>query len=420
MLIFTIYKLITIIIRPFLFLFFIYRLLKNKEEFGKYYERRGLSLKVKPDGKIIWIHAASVGETLSTLPLIKKLKELSPEINIVITTSTKTSKEIIIEKNMDRVFHQYVPWDNKNFCINFLNNWKPDIAVFLESEIWPNLLYETKRKKIPISLINARITNKTYRRWLKFPKTISYLLSFFSIIIAQDNLSKDKLQNLGAKNIFVYGNLKNDSEKLSYNAESFKKYNNYFEQKDIIVVASTHRGEESNIVNAFKSLIKELPDLFLVLAPRHPDRRNEITSLLKKQGFSSEEYLLRSEGKSLNDNIKIFILDTIGELGYFYEKSSVVVLGGAFGEFGGHNPLEPARFNNAIFSGPNFFNFKDEYDQLLNVGGVKIISDISDLHIIKEKKDIKEMAKNSKIYADNIGGIAEKISVKLIGLLNEI
>ena len=420
MLIFRIYKLITIIIRPFLFLFFIYRLLKNKEEFGKYSERRGLSLKVKPEGKIIWIHAASVGETLSTLPLIKKLKELSPKINIIITTSTKTSKEIIIKKNMDRVFHQYVPWDNKNFCINFLSQWKPDIAVFLESEIWPNLLYETKRKKIPISLINARITNKTYSRWLKFPKTISYLLSFFSLIVAQDNLSKNKLHSLGAKNIFVYGKLKNDSEKLSYNAESFKKYNNYFEQKDIIVAASTHRGEEKNIVNVFKSLIKELPDLFLVMAPRHPERRNEIASLLKKQGFSEKEYLLRSGDNSLNENIKIFILDTIGELGYFYEKSKVVVLGGAFGEFGGHNPLEPARFNNAIFSGPNYFNFKDEYDQLLNIGGVKIISDTSDLHIIKEKKEIKEMAKNSKIYSDNIGGIAEKISVKLIGLLNEI
>ena len=420
MLIFRIYKLITIIIRPFLFLFFIYRLLKNKEEFGKYSERRGLSLKVKPEGKIIWIHAASVGETLSTLPLIKKLKELSPKINIIITTSTKTSKEIIIKKNMDRVFHQYVPWDNKNFCINFLNKWKPDIAVFLESEIWPNLLYETKRKKIPISLINARITNRTYSRWLKFPKTISYLLSFFSLIVAQDNLSKNKLHSLGAKNIFVYGNLKNDSEKLSYNAESFKKYNNYFEQKNIIVAASTHRGEEKNIVNVFKSLIKELPDLFLVMAPRHPERRNEIASLLKKHGFSEKEYLLRSEDNSLNENIKIFILDTIGELGYFYEKSKVVVLGGAFGEFGGHNPLEPARFNNAIFSGPNYFNFKDEYDQLLNIGGVKIISDTSDLHIIKEKKEIKEMAKNSKIYSDNIGGIAEKISVKLIGLLNEI
>ena len=156
------------------------------------------------------------------------------------------------------------------------------------------------------------------------------------------------------------------------------------------------------------------------MAPRHPERRNEIASLLKKQGFSEKEYLLRSEDNSLNENIKIFILDTIGELGYFYEKSKVVVLGGAFGDFGGHNPLEPARFNNAIFSGPNYFNFKDEYDQLLNIGGVKIISDISDLHIIKEKKEIKEMAKNSKIYSDNIGGIAEKISVKLIGLLNEI
>ena len=167
MTIFRIYNLITKIIRPLFYLFFIYRLLKNKEERGKYSERKGLSSSKKPKGKIVWIHAASVGETLSSLPLIEKLKELSPKINIVITTGTKTSKEIIIKKKIDNLIHQYVPWDNEKFCINFLNFWQPDLAIFLESEIWPNLLNETNKKNIPLCLVNARITDNTFKKWLK-------------------------------------------------------------------------------------------------------------------------------------------------------------------------------------------------------------------------------------------------------------
>lgn len=419
MAIFKLYKLITKIIRPLFYIFFIYRLLKNKEERGRYHERKGFPSNKKPEGELVWIHAASVGEALSSLPLIDKLKELSPKINIVITTGTKTSKEIIVKKKIDGLIHQYAPWDYEKFCKNFLNFWQPNLAIFLESEIWPNLLNETNKKNIPLCLINARITDNTFKKWMKFPKTIKYLLSFFSIIIAQDELSKVKLQKLGAKNIFVYGNLKNDSKKLLYDIEDLRKYDEFLEEKDLLVAASTHEGEEFEIINKFKSLLIELPNLFLVIAPRHPDRRNDLVKIIMQTGFNDKEFILRSNNDDLDQNIKIFLLDSIGELGYFYKKSSAVILGGAFGSFGGHNPIEPALFDNAIFSGPNFYNFKDEYNQLSKVGGAKIIYDMDDLFILKNKEKILSMAKNSKIFSENIGGTANKISVKLIGMLNE-
>ena len=419
MTIFRIYNLMTKIIRPLFYLFFIYRFLKNKEERGKYSERKGFSSNKKPKGKIVWVHAASVGEALSSLPLIDKLKELSPKISILITTSTKTSKEIIVKKKIDDLIHQYVPWDNEKFCTNFLNFWQPDLAIFLESEIWPNLLNETNKKNIPLCLVNARITDNTFKKWLKFPKTIKYLLSFFSIIIAQDELSKIKLQKLGAKNIFVYGNLKNDSKKLLYDIEDFRKYDEFLKEKSLLVAASTHEGEEVEIINKFKSLLIELPNLFLVVAPRHPDRRSNLVKIIKKSGFTDKDFILRSSNDYLDQNIKIFLLDSIGELGYFYKKSNAVIMGGAFGYFGGHNPIEPALFENAIFSGPNFYNFKDEYNQLLKNDGAKIIYDMDDLSILKNKEKLLSMAKNSKIFSENIKGTADKISVKLIGLLNE-
>ena len=419
MTIFRIYNLMTKIIRPLFYLFFIYRFLKNKEERGKYSERKGFSSSKKPKGKIVWVHAASVGEALSSLPLIDKLKELSPKISILITTSTKTSKEIIVKKKIDDLIHQYAPWDNEKFCTNFLNFWQPDLAIFLESEIWPNLLNETNKKNIPLCLVNARITDNTFKKWLKFPKTIKYLLSFFSIIIAQDELSKIKLQKLGAKNIFVYGNLKNDSKKLLYDIEDFRKYDEFLKEKSLLVAASTHEGEEVEIINKFKSLLIELPNLFLVVAPRHPDRRSNLVKIIKKSGFTDKDFILRSSNDYLDQNIKIFLLDSIGELGYFYKKSNAVIMGGAFGYFGGHNPIEPALFENAIFSGPNFYNFKDEYNQLLKNDGAKIIYDMDDLSILKNKEKLLSMAKNSKIFSENIKGTADKISVKLIGLLNE-
>ena len=415
----SIYKIIANFFRPFFFIFFLGRLLRNKEEKGNFSERRGFCKIKRPQGKLIWIHAASVGETLSAIPLIDELIKLAPDYNILLTTGTKTSKDILSKRGIKGVIHQYLPWDVKSYCVRFLSHWNPDISVFIESEIWPNILIETQRKRIPIALVNARITKKSEAKWSNFKKTIKYLLSIFSIIISQDNLSKKRLENLGGKNILMLGNLKHDSKSLPLNKEIFYEFEKNFINKIMLVAASTHPGEEGGILKTFKNLLSTRPNLFLVLAPRHPDRRDNIIGRIKAEGFSDCDFILRSNSLVIKDGIKILILDSIGELGYFYEKASYVVLGGSFENIGGHNPIEAARLNNAIFTGPYFYNFKEEYNGLIECGGAKVINSYDDLKAIKNLSLIKSMALESKNYANSLGGAAVKVATKIIGLKNE-
>jgi len=414
-----IYQIITYIIRPLFFIFFIIRILNNKEEKGKFFERKGFSKSKRPAGTLIWIHAASVGETLSTLPLIDRLIDFSSDYNILLTTGTKTSKNLISEKNLKRVIHQYFPWDSKSYCERFQNNWKPDIAIFLESEIWPNHLIQSKKREIPIILVNARMTEKSKVRWFKFKKTISHLLSVFSLIISQDSASEKRLKELGAKNVLTYGNLKHDSEKLSYSSKTFKDFEISSSGRDILVASSTHVGEEGRVLKIFKDLLPSIPNLLLVLAPRHPDRRRDIVNEIKKAGFFTSDFILRSNSLKFDKNTKIFVLDSIGELGYFYKKANSVILGGAFEKFGGHNPIEPARFGNAIFTGVNFYNFEEEYNNLVECNGAKVLKDDRDIEVIKDIDLIERMAINSKNYSESLGGAADKVVLKIVGLLNE-
>ena len=414
-----IYQIITYIIRPLFFIFFFIRILNNKEEKGKFFERKGFSKNKRPPGKLIWIHAASVGETLSALPLIDSLLSFSSDYNILLTTGTKTSKNLISERNLERVIHQYFPWDAIAYCDRFLNNWKPDIVIFLESEIWPNHLIQAKKRGIPILLVNARMTEKSKVRWLKFKKTINHLLSVFSLIISQDSTSNMRLKELGAKNTLTYGNLKHDSDRLPVNSKIFSQFETNSFGRNILVASSTHVGEEGRILKIFKSLLLSMPNLLLVLAPRHPDRRNDVINEIKKAGFFTSDFILRSNSLNFDKNTKIFILDSIGELGYFYKKSNSVILGGAFEKFGGHNPIEPARFGNAIFTGVNYYNFEEEYNNLIECNGAKVLKDDRDIEVIKDIDLVKKMALNSKNYSDSLGGVADKIILKIVGLLNE-
>ena len=414
-----IYQIITYIIRPLFFIFFFIRILNNKEEKGKFFERKGFSKNKRPPGKLIWIHAASVGETLSALPLIESLLSFSSDYNILLTTGTKTSKNLISERNLERVIHQYFPWDAIAYCDRFLNNWKPDIVIFLESEIWPNHLIQAKKRGIPILLVNARMTEKSKVRWLKFKKTINHLLSVFSLIISQDSTSNMRLKELGAKNTLTYGNLKHDSDRLPVNSKIFSQFETNSFGRNILVASSTHVGEEGRILKIFKSLLLSMPNLLLVLAPRHPDRRNDVINEIKKAGFFTSDFILRSNSLNFDKNTKIFILDSIGELGYFYKKSNSVILGGAFEKFGGHNPIEPARFGNAIFTGVNYYNFEEEYNNLVECNGAKVLKNDRDIEVIKDIDLVKKMALNSKNYSDSLGGVADKIILKIVGLLNE-
>ena len=414
-----IYQIITNIIRPFFFIFFNIRLLKNKEERGHFNVRKGISEIKRPSGKLIWIHAASVGEALSSLPLIDRLINSTSNYNILLTTGTKTSKNLILKRNLKGVIHQYLPWDSIKYCNSFLDHWRPEISIFIESEIWPNHLNQIKKRKIPILLINARITEKTKNKWLNFKKTIKYLLSHFSIIISQDNISKKRLEELGGSNILMYGNLKHDSESLPFDSEIFNEFEKYSSEKNILVASSTHEGEEEKILEMFKILLSKMPNLFLVLAPRHPDRRNVVIHKIKKAGFLDSNFVLRSSSLKFDKKVNILILDTIGELGYFYEKANSVILGGAFERLGGHNPIEPARLSNAIFTGANFYNFENEFNNLINCNGAKVIKNYNDIEVMKDNLAIEEMALNSKKYSDSLGGAADKIVLKIEGLLNE-
>ena len=414
-----IYQIITYIIRPLFFIFFSIRKLNNKEEKGKFFERKGFSKNKKPAGTLIWIHAASVGETLSALPLIERLVNFSPDYNILLTTGTKTSKNLISERNLKRVVHQYFPWDAISYCDRFLNYWRPDIAIFLESEIWPNHLIQTKKKQIPIILVNARMTEKSQVRWFKFKKTISHLLSVFSLIISQDSTSEKRLKELGAKNVLTYGNLKHDSEMLPYSSKTFSEFEISSSGRNILVASSTHVGEEGRVLKIFKDLLPSMPNLLLVLAPRHPDRRRDVVNEIKNAGFFASDFILRSNSLNFDKNTKIFVLDSIGELGYFYKKANSVILGGAFENFGGHNPIEPARFGNAIFTGVNFYNFEEEYNNLVECNGAKVLKDDRDIEVIKDIDLIERMAINSKNYSESLGGAADKVVLKIVGLLNE-
>ena len=414
-----IYQIITYIIRPLFFSFFSIRILNNKEEKGKFFERKGFSKNKRPAGILIWIHAASVGETLSALPLIDRLVDFSSDYNILLTTGTKTSKNLISERNLKRVIHQYFPWDVKSYCDRFLNNWKPDIAIFLESEIWPNHLIQAKKREIPIILVNARMTEKSKVRWFKFKKTISHLLSVFSLIISQDSTSEKRLKELGAKNVLIYGNLKHDAERLPFNSKTFSEFEISSSGRNILVASSTHIGEERRVLKIFKDLLPSIPNLLLVLAPRHPDRRRDVINEIKNAGFFASDFILRSKSLNFDKNMKIFVLDSIGELGYFYKKANSVILGGAFDKFGGHNPIEPARFGNAIFTGINFYNFEEEYNNLVECNGAKVLKDDKDIDVIKDIDLVERMAINSKNYSESLGGVADKVVLKIVGLLNE-
>jgi 3-deoxy-D-manno-octulosonic-acid transferase len=263
------------------------------------------------------------------------------------------------------------------------------------------------------------MTEKSQVRWFKFKKTISHLLSFFSLIISQDSTSEKRLKELGAKNVLTYGNLKHDSEMLPYSSKTFSEFEISSSGRNILVASSTHVGEEGRVLKIFKDLLPSMPNLLLVLAPRHPDRRRDVVNEIKNAGFFASDFILRSNSLNFDKNTKIFVLDSIGELGYFYKKANSVILGGAFENFGGHNPIEPARFGNAIFTGVNFYNFEEEYNNLVECNGAKVLKDDIDIEVIKDIDLVERMAINSKNYSESLGGAADKVVLKIVGLLNE-
>ncbi len=338
----------------------------GKEDPARRPERLGIASAPRPGGLLIWIHAASVGETNAILPLLDRLATRQPAASFVLTTGTVTSASMAAQRLKSRAIHQYVPLDTPQFARKFLAHWQPDLAVFTESEIWPNLILETAARGTPLALVNARISNRSFNRWRRSASVAGPLFGRFSVIVAQNDKLGRRFSELGAPNVAVAGNLKIDAPPPPVDAADYEKLRSALKGRPLFVAASTHEGEEAIVADAHRALSGRIEGLCTIIAPRHPERGTGIAERLKGLGLTVAQ---RSLGALPDDRTGIYVADTIGELGLYYALSSVVFIGGSLIEHGGQNPVEAVRHGAVVMTGPSTGNFRDIYAALLRHKG---------------------------------------------------
>ena len=376
------------------------RYLNKKEDLSRINEKFCIIKKnKKKKGKLIWFHGASVGEFKSIIPLIKKYEEKKEVTQILVTSNTLSSAKLISNFKLKKVIHQFFPIDNNLIIKKFLKYWKPSIAIFVDSEIWPNTIHQLKKFQIPIILVNARITNKSYLRWLKFKKFSSTIFSKFDLCISSNLESIRYLKILGSKKIKYFGNLKFaeiDEKKIKLN----RKLLSLIKNKKIFCASSTHNPEEILIGDVHRKLKKKYKNFLTIIIPRHIHRTEQILINLKKLNLEALKY---SKINSANRNVDIIVVDSFGITKSFFEKCSNVFLGGSFINHGGQNPLEAARMGCNIIHGPSTHNFKEIYAILKKEKisrKVKSKTDIMNFFDIILKKKTN---KNLKIKINLIG-----------------
>jgi len=364
------YQTIGLAAYPFMGPFLRFRASRGKEDRKRRYERYGYPSADKPSGPIIWFHAASVGESMAVIPLIEHVNELG--INTIMTTGTVTSAQLVRARLPDSSFHQYVPLDLKPALQRFLDHWKPDAAIFAESEIWPTTMMELSKRNIPRILVNARMSDRSFKRWKNSGGFGQALFENLSHVIAQSDLDADRFRHLGARPVNVSGNLKVDTDSLPYDETELQQLRRKIGERPCWLAASTHDGEEKLAGEIHDKLKARFPDLLTLIVPRHPDRSIEILAELTSQGLKTAQ---RSQNQQISDDTDVYLGDTIGEMGLYLRLAQLVFVGKSIKASGGQNPLEPAMTRTPIISGHAVQNFRDAYKNLLDGNGVRLVSD---------------------------------------------
>jgi 3-deoxy-D-manno-octulosonic-acid transferase len=338
---------------PLLDFYLARRMRSGREDAKRFDERRGIASVERPPGFLIWFHAASVGESMSMLRLLDRLLEERREAHILVTTGTVTSAAMVAERLGDRVIHQYVPVDRRAWIERFLDHWHPDCAVWIESEIWPNLLDGIARRRIPAALVNARMSERSHRRWSMAPASIARLLSTFDLCLAQTEQEAERLGELGARDVRCVGHLKFAADPLPADAQVLASLQNAISQRPLWVLASSHAGEDEIAIAAHKRLMPRFPKLLTVIVPRHVKRGPEIASLAAAAGLTVS---LRSAGLPPGPTDAVYVADSMGELGLWYRLADIACIGGSLVPIGGHNPIEAAQLDCALLYGPHMFS----------------------------------------------------------------
>lgn len=354
------------------------RAARGKEDPTRLNERFGRPTRPRPAGLLVWCHGASVGEAQALLPLLQHLHTRRPDVTLLLTTGTVTSAALVAQRVGDQpgILHQFVPVDLPGAVDGFLDHWRPDLVLWSESDFWPGILAELRRRAIPTLLANARLSERSVRRWSIAPGTGRWLLEGFAAIYAQTADDAERLRRLGARQVIEAGNLKQAAPPLPVDDAILAEWRTRLNGRPLWLAASTHDGEEIHMAAAHRQLKAQFPGLLTLIVPRHPERGAGLRDSLAAPDLRTA---LRSAGDLPDAGTDLYIADTLGELGLWYRLSPVVMMGGSLVSVGGHNPLEPARLGCAVLFGPQMFNFSEAVAGLLDAGGALQMQDAQSL-----------------------------------------
>ncbi|MEP7455910.1 lipid IV(A) 3-deoxy-D-manno-octulosonic acid transferase [Phyllobacterium sp. SB3] len=358
------------IIFPVVGAYVAFRASKGKEERGRQGERYGVASVARPSGPLVWVHAASVGETSAVTPLVEAIVEMG--IHVVLTTGTVTSAKMVQDRLGDRVIHQYVPLDLKPAVDRFLTHWQPDLAVICESEIWPMTILELGTRRVPQVLVNGRLSDRSFTAWHKRASIAEALFENLAHVVAQSDVDGERFRTLGARPVTVSGNLKVDTAIPPVDNSQLATLQGMIGSRKTWAAISTHQGEEEIVSQVHQMLKARHRDLLTILVPRHPDRAAEVAAQIEAMGM---KVALRSRNDPIEPETDIFIGDTIGDMGLYLRMAEIAFVGRSLTAQGGQNPLEPAMLKSAILSGRNVQNFRDSYQRLIKNGAAKLVRD---------------------------------------------
>ncbi len=354
------------------------RLWRGKEDAARMDEKLGRGVGQRPEGRLLWIHAASVGESLSALPLIDRLST-RPDVTILVTTGTMTSAGIMARRLPDNAFHQYAPLDGPRAVTRFLDRWRPDSALWVESELWPNLLVETRRRGIPTALINGRMSPRSFARWRRAPSLAHAMIAGFDVVLAQSEADGARLTALGARNVITAGDMKAAAPALEADPESLRRVQDAIGDRPVWVAASTHPGDEAMVAGVHRQIAPAHPGLLTVLVPRHADRGDALMTELTDLGF---QVARRGRNELPQARTDLFLGDSMGEMGLYLRLGNPVFMGKSMLHVGGHNPREPALLGRAVLFGPHMENVGQAAEALLQAGGAVEVADPATLAAI--------------------------------------
>ena len=381
---------------------------RRKEIGARLGERRGHAA-ARPAGRLFWLHAASVGETLSLLPVLEAMAAQAPDLHLLLTTGTVTSAELLADRLppalRSRLQHRFVPLDVPAWCARFLRGWQPDAAAFVESELWPNLLHATARRGVPMALVNARMSAASARRWRWAPGLGRRMLGGFRLVLAQSPADAARLTALGAADVRCLGNLKDAALPLPAAPAALATLRGAVGARPLWLAASTHPGEEAQVLAAHAAMAHHLPGLLTIIVPRHPERGAAVAA---EAAAASLAVARRSTGALPGAETAIYIADTLGELGLFYRLARLAFVGGSLVPHGGQNPLEPARLGCAIMLGPHSWNFADPVAGLLAAGGALPVADAAALaatalDVLTNPQRGENVAKAAATFVETLG-----------------